>query len=303
MQVESQSVILIVDDNEDILFHLKLLLEENDYTVKTAVNGKDAIKLLSEIKSLPDLIISDIMMPGMNGYNFFATVSNTPLWYRIPFLFLTAKSTPEDIRLGKMLGVDDYITKPFNKEDLIASISGKIARNNKSNLLDKEIKQLLSSSNIQIQSPLLEKDQQLLCLLIVYWHDSTGPTVKESYPSDKNLPFSIKAIGKQLFHAATSIYGHDRITKSQGILLNIENIKNKGYLFFDSFPDDNERYGEKQYMLSVITPNLSYFNSLKIRNILKKISEKLKTNEDWDIKEYWGKILEILSADSFLLQS
>jgi len=277
-------------------------LEDNNYAVKTAINGRDAIKLLSEIKSPPDVIISDIMMPGMNGYDFFETVSNTPQWNRIPFLFLTAKSTPEDIRLGKMLGVDDYITKPFRKEDLIASISGKIARNNKSNLIDNEIKQLLSSLKIQKQPSIFDKDQQLLCLSIIYWNDITGPTVEEGYPPDKNLPFSINTVGRQLFHAATSIYGHDKITRSQGILINIENIKNNGYLFFDSFPDDNERYGEKQYMLSVITPNLSYFDSLKIREILKEISEKVKKNQDWDIKEYWGKILEILSEDSVKIQ-
>ncbi len=303
MQVESQSVILIVDDNEDILFHLQILLEENNYVVKTAINSKDALKLLSEIKAPPDLIISDIMMPGMNGYDFFTTVSNTPQWNRIPFLFLTAKSTPEDIRLGKMLGVDDYITKPFKKEDLIASISGKIARNKKSNLIDKEIKHLLSSENVRIQSSIFDKDQLFLCLIIVYWNDITGPTVKEAYPPDKNLPLSINNIGKQLFHAATSIYGHDKITNAQGILLNIENISNKGYLFFDSFPDDSERYGEKQYMLSVITPSLTYFDSLNIREILKEVSEKIKKKQEWDIKEYWGKILEILSTNSVLLHT
>ena len=303
MKADSQSLILIVDDNEDILFHLKLLLEDNNYLVKTAVDGKDALKLLSEIKTPPDLIISDIMMPGMNGYDFFAKVSNTPQWNRIPFLFLTAKSTPEDIRLGKMLGVDDYIIKPFKKDDLIASISGKIARNNKCNLIDKEIKQALSSLNIERQSSILDKDRQLLCLIFVYWDDIMGPTVKESYPLEKNLPFSINTIGKQLFQAATLIYGHKKITQSKGILLDIENIKNRGYLFFDSFPDEKERYGEKQYMISVITPNLTYFKSLKVREILKEISEKIKKNQHWDIKIYWEKILELLSINSVLLKT
>jgi len=303
MKADSQSLILIVDDNEDILFHLKLLLEDNNYLVKTAVDGKDALKLLSEIKTPPDLIISDIMMPGMNGYDFFAKVSNTPQWNRIPFLFLTAKSTPEDIRLGKMLGVDDYIIKPFKKDDLIASISGKIARNNKCNLIDKEIKQALSSLNIERQSSILDKDRQLLCLIFVYWDDIMGPTVKESYPLEKNLPFSINTIGKQLFQAATLIYGHKKITQSKGILLDIENIKNRGYLFFDSFPDEKERYGEKQYMISVITPNLTYFKSLKVREILKEISEKIKKNQHWDIKIYWEKVLELLSINSVLLKT
>jgi len=303
METISKSLILVVDDNKDILFHLRLLLENNGYNVKTAVNGKKALKILSELKSPPDLIISDIMMPQMNGYEFFNAVSGNPQWNRIPFLFLTAKSTPEDIRLGKILGIDDYITKPFKKEDLIAIISGKIARSQKSSLIDNEIKKLLNSLNIKIEPSISDKDQQLLFLLYVYWDDILGPVVKKYFPSDKDCPFSLSAIGKQLFQAATSIYGHDKITKAQSILLDIENINQKGYIFFDSYPDENERYGEKQYMLSVISPILRYFDSLKIKQILKEISEKIKDKQDWEIKEYWEKLLDIISGDPFLIHT
>ena len=303
MQTASQSVILLVDDNEDILFHLRFLLESNGYNVKTAANGKAALKILSELENPPDLIISDIMMPGMNGYEFFTAVSNNPKCNRIPFLFLTAKSTPEDIRLGKILGVDDYITKPFKKEDLIASISGKITRNQKSNLIDKQIKQILTSLNIKIQPSISDKDQPSLCLLFAYWDDILGPVVKKYFPSNKDSSFSLNAIGKQLFQAVTSIYGHDKITRAQGFLLNIENINEKGYVFFDSYPDKNERYGEKQYMLSVISPNLTYFDTLQIKQVLKEISEKIKDKQDWEIEEYWEKLLSILSTDSFLFHT
>jgi len=303
MQTASQSVILLVDDNEDILFHLRFLLESNGYNVKTAANGKAALKILSELENPPDLIISDIMMPGMNGYEFFTAVSNNPKCNRIPFLFLTAKSTPEDIRLGKILGVDDYITKPFKKEDLIASISGKITRNQKSNLIDKQIKQILTSLNIKIQPSISDKDHPSLSLLFVYWDDILGPVVKKYFTSNKDSSFSINAIGKQLFQAVTSIYGHDKITRAQGFLLNIENINEKGFVFFDSYPDKNERYGEKQYMLSVISPNLTYFDSLQIKQVLKEISEKIKDKQDWEIEEYWEKVLNILSTDSFLFHT
>lgn len=303
MQAASQSLILVVDDNRDILFHLRLLLESNGYKVKTAINGKDALKIISELKNPPHLIISDIMMPQMDGFEFFNTVSNNPQWNRIPFLFLTAKSTPEDIRLGKILGIDDYITKPFKNDDLIASVSGKIARSQKSNLIDKEIKQILTSLNIKIQHSNSDKDKPSLCLLFVYWDDILGPVVKKYYPSDKKYSFSLTAIGKQLFHAATSIYGHDKITRAQGFLLDIENINQKGYVFFDSYPDDNERHGEKQYMLSVISPILTFFNSLKIRQILKAISEIIKEKQDWEIKEYWDILFNILSTDSFLFNT
>lgn len=298
---DSKSLLMVVDDNEDILFNLKLILEASDYNITTANSGKKALKMLLTLDKIPDIIISDIMMPEMNGYEFFAAVSTNPQLSRIPFLFLTAKSTPEDIRLGKMLGVDDYITKPFKKEDLLASISGKIARNKKSNQIHKEIIQIFSSLNIEMHPSIINQDQPSLCLLLVYWDDVVGPILKQSYPSEKNCNLSIKTIGKQLFHAATSIYGHDKITKAQGILLNIENIDKQGYLFFDSFPDKNERYGEKQYMLSVIAPILTYFDSLKIRELVKEISEKIKTKQNWEIKEYWEKILELMSASSPLL--
>jgi CheY-like chemotaxis protein len=303
MQNTLHPLILIVDDNKDILFHLQLILEENNYIVKTAKNGEVALRLLSTLKTPPDLIISDIMMPGMNGYDFFTTVSNSPHWNRIPFLFLTAKSTPEDIRLGKLLGVDDYITKPFKNEDLLASISGKITRNKHSNLIDEKIKKILSTLNIRPQTSISNKDQPFLCLITVYWNDTTGPTVKKTYPLEKNLPLSINNIGKQLFHAATSIYGHDKITNAQGILIDIENIKNKGYLFFDSFPDSSERYGEKQYMISVNTPNLSYLDSIRIKEIMKEISANIKKRQDWDIKKYWFRILEVISTESVLLHT
>ena len=124
-------LLMVVDDNKDILFTLQLELETDGYKVITASNGKEALNKLSKLDRIPDVIISDIMMPDVDGYKFFETVSSNPKLNRIPFLFLTAKSRPEDIRLGKMLGVDDYITKPFKKEDLLASISGKINRNKK----------------------------------------------------------------------------------------------------------------------------------------------------------------------------
>jgi len=295
-------MLLIVDDNEDILFNLKILLEKKGYDVESATNGEKALNLLLSSEKLPEVIISDIMMPKMNGYEFFAAVSAHAQLNQIPFLFLTAKSTPEDIRLGKMLGVDDYITKPFNERDLIASISGKITRKKRSNLIDGKIKQLLNSYDFEIQPSISKEDESPLCLLLIFWDDIAGPILKNSHPLEKNCHLSINTIGKQLFNAATSIYGQNKITQAEGILLNIENIKKKGYLFFDSVQDTSERYGEKQYMLSVIAPNITYFDSLKIREVLKEISEKIKGKKDWDVKIYWEMILEILSEGSLLLK-
>lgn len=299
----SKSLLMVVDDNQDILFNLRILLESQNFDVLTASSGEKALELLLSGENIPEVIISDIMMPKMNGYEFFAAVSTHSNLNQIPFLFLTAKSTPEDIRLGKILGVDDYITKPFNEKDLIASISGKIARKKRINSIDGKIKQILDSFHIKVQSS-ISKDKELpFYLLIVYWDDVAGPILKNSYPPEKSFKLSINTIGKQLFHAVKSIYGQNRITQAQGILLNIENIKKRGYAFFDSFPDSDERYGEKQYMLSVIAPNITYFDSLKIRDVLKEISDKIKNKLRWDIKLYWDTILEILSKGSLLLKT
>lgn len=303
MPPKTKPMILVVDDNKDILFNLRIQLESKGYEVETALNGKNALNVLSKLKNHPDLIISDIMMPQMDGYKFFSTVSNNPQWSHIPFLFLSAKSTPEDIRFGKMLGIDDYITKPFKKEDLFAIISGKITRYQKSNLIDNEIKKILSSLNIKTQPSIPAGDQTSTCLFLVYWDDVLGPVIKNHYPSDKDISFSLSSVGVQLFQAVISIYGYNKITKAQGFLLNIENINQKGYIFFDSYPDENERHGEKQYMISIISPNITYFDSLEIKLIFKEISEKIKNKQDWEIKEYWEKVISILSKDLLLLNT
>lgn len=296
-------MLLIVDDTKDLLFTLKIMLESRGYDVETATSGEEALKKLSTIEKIPEVIISDIMMPKMSGYEFFSAVSAHPTLNRVPFLFLTAKSTPEDIRLGKLLGVDDYITKPFNEEDLVASISGKIARSRKTKLVDDKVKQLLASVDTELQQTISKDDQLPFYLLYVCWDDIAGPILKDSHPSDNSCHFSISTIGKQLFHAATSIYGHEKITKAESILLNIENIKKNGYVFFDSYPDKKERYGEKQFMLSVIAPNITYFSSLKIREVLKEVSEKIKAKQDWKIRDYWETIYEILLNKSPILKS
>ena len=137
-------LILVVEDNLDLLYNLKLLLETNNYNAITAKNGKEAINILSHMEEIPDIIISDILMPEMNGYEFFQAISNNLRWNRIPFLFLSARTTNKDIRFGKLLGADDYLTKPFNEKDLLAILSGKIARNERIKALNNKVNETLS---------------------------------------------------------------------------------------------------------------------------------------------------------------
>lgn len=132
--------ILVVEDNHAISYNLKVLLEMNGFKVVLAEHGKEAWQWLQDrAHRPPDLILSDIMMPEMDGYALYKSASHDPVLSSVPFVFLTAKTAPEDIRFGKLLGVDDYITKPFNQEDLLATLHGKIHRYNQNRLFRERV--------------------------------------------------------------------------------------------------------------------------------------------------------------------
>jgi len=289
-------LIFIVEDNADIIFNLKLSLESNNFEVIPAGNGKEALKILSNMKKVPDLILSDIMMPEMDGYELFKNVSNDDRLNEIPFIFLTAKASPKDIRFGKLLGVDDYLTKPINEKDLIAVIKGKLSRKKKINSIDAQIKEYLASHDIDLTPSLLKSPDKNILLLLVFWDDRLGPELKAWYPKEDSLSIPIEKIGNQLFNAAMLIYGQDNILKADGILLNIENIDRHGYVFFDSYPDPNERFGEKQFMLALLAPKINYFESLKIREIFLSITEKIKRIREYNIAEFYHKVINTLST-------
>ncbi len=290
-------LILVVEDNLDVLYNLNLILESNNYKSITAKNGKEALEILSNLEEIPDIIISDIMMPEMDGYEFFRVISNEPRWNRIPFLFISARSTPENIRFGKSLGVDDYLTKPFDERDLLAILSGRIARNKRVNALNSKIDEAFSKMNIEMKFPLDYKHEFFICLFLAFWDDRFGPELNRSYPEKKLFPIPLNKIVNQLFTVATSIYGHGKITKAEGVLLNIKNLNNRGYLFFDSYPDNKERFGEKQYMVAVIAPSINYFHTLEIKEIFIDLSNKIKKKIDWNIEEYWKKINNIMMIE------
>jgi len=120
------STILVVEDDSALLDGLKDILELSGYHVLTARNGVEGLAVLQA--RLPDLIVSDINMPRMDGYQFYAQVRTRPDWVTIPFIFLTAKSEKTDVRLGKSLGADDYVTKPFEEADLLVTVQAKLNR-------------------------------------------------------------------------------------------------------------------------------------------------------------------------------
>ncbi len=121
-----RKVILIVEDNIAILRGLAELLRDAGYGVLEATNGDEALAKMEQTP--PALIISDIMMPVMDGYDFYRKVREEPKWVDIPFIFLTAKTEEEDIVKGLSMGVEDYITKPFDMGLLLARVQARIKR-------------------------------------------------------------------------------------------------------------------------------------------------------------------------------
>ncbi len=114
------TTILIMEDDAGVRLPLEDLLEAHGYGVLTAENGREGIEMAK--KHRPDLILSDIMMPDIDGYAAFEAIQSDPITAVIPFIFLTAKTDPGEIREGLGLGVDDYITKPFESKDLLDSV-------------------------------------------------------------------------------------------------------------------------------------------------------------------------------------
>ena len=118
--------VLVVEDHEPMLGAIKSVLEMRGYAVSTAVNGVDALQVMEE--TLPDLLIVDILMPEMDGYTFHSEVHRHPAWRSTPLIFLTSMAEREDIQRGRELGVERYITKPFDPEDLLEAVRVSLER-------------------------------------------------------------------------------------------------------------------------------------------------------------------------------
>lgn len=116
--------ILVIDDDKNIRFFIKEALELNNYTVYQAKNGKEGLTIYNN--NHIDLIIVDIMMPGMDGYEFTkeVRVNNSQL----PILMVSAKQLSEDRKKGFLVGIDDYMTKPLDLEELLLHVKALLRR-------------------------------------------------------------------------------------------------------------------------------------------------------------------------------
>jgi two-component system sensor histidine kinase/response regulator len=126
--MDKNSTILIIDDEPALLLGLSAKIKRQGYHVVTASNGSEGMQKAKEV--LPDLILSDVMMPPPNGFELRRLMGQDPHLAAIPFIFLTARSGVEDRVSGIRDGADDYITKPFVTEELFARIEAVLRRVN-----------------------------------------------------------------------------------------------------------------------------------------------------------------------------
>src|SRR5664279_6172952 len=113
--------ILVVDDEQPLREEIAGILRFEDFDVVEADNGEVAIYLAH--MQLPDLVICDITMPGMDGYELLAKVRSTPEMAQLPFIFVTAHAAQSYVRHGMELGADDYLTKPFTRVELLSAVN------------------------------------------------------------------------------------------------------------------------------------------------------------------------------------
>lgn len=146
--------ILVLEDEPTILNNLVELLENENYIVFAGLNGAEGVNLLKQNK--PDLILCDIMMPDIDGIEFYQIVKNNYETRFIPFIFLTAKTDLVSIRTGLNLGADDYITKPFMAEDLLKAIKMRLKKVNDYNAqYDSLIKNISMYIPHELRTPLV----------------------------------------------------------------------------------------------------------------------------------------------------
>ncbi|MCP4158002.1 MAG: response regulator [bacterium] len=183
----AKNIILVIEDNADLRYYIRTSLEP-DYTVEVAKDGKEGLEKAQGI--VPDLIVSDIMMPEMDGYELCETLKKDIITSHIPVVLLTARASEESILHGLETGADDYITKPFNTKILCARIK---------NLID-----LRSQLQLSINREMLLKPSQIKVSDID--HDFLKDLQAVIGKNISDPEFNVEELSKRLYMSRTSVY-------------------------------------------------------------------------------------------------
>ncbi len=184
---------MIIEDEDNIRETLEDVLSMQDYIVYSAANGVEGVSKAIEL--LPDLIICDIVMPELNGFEVIKQLKQNPLTFTIPFLFLTAKSERHERRYGMELGADDYITKPFQGDEIIRAVETRIAK--QSDLMEYH-KKNLEELQKNIASALPHEMRTPLTVMIGFAQIIQNSINKLSNEEIENMAKNIAEAGERL---------------------------------------------------------------------------------------------------------
>jgi two-component system, cell cycle response regulator len=231
-----QPVILIVDDIQDNIKVLGNILKEENYKIAVANNGEQAISIAAAAH--PDLILLDVMMPGIDGFETCNRLKNIPETKDIPIIFLTAKSETQDIIDGFKIGAIDYITKPFNSYELKARVKTHVELNISKDLLI-ENNEILKKLSITDSLTGLYNHRFII--------DNLSRLIEENNRYKK--PLSISMVDIDDFKKVNDNFGHDF---GDEVLIKVSNYIENGIRKTDMVG----RYGGEEFLIIFNYSNL-----------------------------------------------
>jgi diguanylate cyclase (GGDEF)-like protein len=256
LKKEEQPLVLIVDDVPKNLQVLGTILSKENYRIAAANNGEQAIAIAND--ALPDLILLDIMMPGLNGYEICTKLKSISKTKEIPVVFLTAKIETEDVTKGFKAGAVDYVTKPFNSFELLARVKTHVELKTSRDLL-KEQNELLQKLSITDRMTGLYNHQYII--------DSLSKRIAES--KRYKQPLSVAMIDIDFFKKINDGHGH---AFGDHVLIKISSIIEDIIRKTDMVG----RYGGEEFL--IIFTNTDLKNALKVTERIRESIEKQK----WD---------------------
>ena len=237
------TTILVVDDDDIVAQTIERTLRRHDFQTTLARSGVEALKIVR--RHLPDLMILDVLMPGMDGFQVCQEIRRDPLLHRLPILFLTAKSKDDEIITGLRSGGDDYLAKPFNIEELILRIQAILRRTQGLPGEPDQVRQVLTVGKVELDRhafqlhlphgvfSLTPVQFDLMYHLMVHAGEtfSTHQLLKDvwDYPYDTGSPDLVRVHIKNLRH---------RIEQDPNKPVYIQTVAGHGYAFFAQEPEE-----------------------------------------------------------------
>ncbi|MEL6670884.1 MAG: response regulator [Bacteroidota bacterium] len=206
--------ILIIEDETTLRETVADVLSLNHHQITTAGDGYEGVIKAREIR--PDVIICDVMMPGMNGLEVLSQLRREQIFQLTPFIFLTAKAGREDVRKGMNLGGDDYLTKPFQNEELLKSVKTQLEKYSRKRAMFHELENFLEERNRQLQQ-----------YSFINSHKVRGPLANIMGLVDLMKQDPELRDHSLVHHLATSAGQLDRIIKDLNDMLSVESFGGK----------------------------------------------------------------------------